>query len=148
MIEAVARDFIDKAISNTKSKKIKWYSLKGHEALLRQQSSIVSDAIAGATILNPSLSDLVSIDNSYYAIFKTGYIFFLFISNDLSHAIDFSGAFHKFSLRIQNEGSPYAKEIASSEDSSDFSIQLKRLYNLAQDSASDLDDFIDDFLNS
>lgn len=123
--------FIQKAIEKTKNHSLKWYSLhKGKNS---------------PTILHKPTEDTVSYTTkpaellSFYSKYNNGYIFLLCYENFLSN---------EYSLEIQTESSPFAKQLASSTDTLEISTQLKRLYNIVEDYSSDITIFIDDFLNS
>lgn len=153
MDQQLSLSFIEKAISNTKNNKIAWSSLKGQKQLVNKHPADISDALQGTTISGLIPRNIIHYDKSYYARFNEGYIFLLLISNDISAMRDssqdpFDAPLRFFSLRIQSNLSSYSKEIANSKDSSEISIQLNRLYNLAEDDASNLNSFINDFLNS
>ena len=152
MSNEYALPFIEKAITNTKSQKMIWSSMYTHSDLLKLEPNLVSDTLSDATIETFVSSDLINYNESFDSKFQSGYIFLLIVSKDVYSDInDYQEGppptLHRLSLRIQKNLYSYSKEIASSDESSDISIQLKRLYNLAENSAYGLDSFINDFLN-
>lgn len=150
-MDNIALDFINKSIQKTKSDQLHWSSMKGQSTLLRTRPDNVDDIYDEYTLSSFPPVNLIDLDCSYYAQFKNGYIFLLSVSRDFSDpkiANPIDSTFRFLSLRIQNDSVLYAKEIANSDYSNELSIQLKRLYSLAENSASNLDGFINDFLNS
>ena len=152
MSNEYALPFIEKAIANTKNQKMIWSSMRTHSDLLKLEPNLVSDTLSDATIETFVSSDLINYSESFYSKFQSGYIFLLIVSKDVYSDINYyqegpPPTLHCLSLRIQKNLNSYSKEIANSDEPSDISIQLKRLYNLAENSAYGHDSIINDFLN-
>lgn len=127
--------FIEKAITKTKNKSLQWNSLYMNSHLLNVQSVLTPTA--------SPFSDTLLEKRSFYCTYKNGYIFLLCYGTD--GAIFFPSS---YSLEIQTSISSYPKTIAESDTNIEIDTQLKRLYNLVEDSYSNVSSFIDDFLNS
>ncbi len=124
--------FIQKAIEKTKNHSLKW--------------CYICNDVYPKTILNKdSENTLIRISEyysslSFYSQYNNVYIFLLCYNKGFTLS--------EYTLAIQTENSPYAKQLASSDDSLDINTQLKRLYNIVEDYVSNITTFIDDFLDS
>lgn len=149
MKDTISARFVEKAIAKTKSHQLVWSSMIDNSHLHHIRPHEISDVIKDLTLDQPVASSAIDYRHSFFAKFKSGYIFLLSISRDLYAVADpLSVSLRYLSLQIQENSTGYAKEIADSDDPGEIAIQLKRLYNLAENSALNLDGFIDDFLNS
>ena len=152
----VSMPFIKKAIAKTNAKELSWTSMKGKSNLIHfcPDNDFLGSMSAYTAYSSVTIQTvLYEYDNSYYASFDNGYIFLLTApANGESYiAISSSKTLIKardLFLFAQETDASYAKLIASNSDSSETSVQLRRLYNLAEDSALNLDGFINNFLNS
>lgn len=136
-------NLIEKCIIKTKNHTLHWESLSGNSSLMKKRplpASIIS-------FLDEDLND------SYYAKFNDGFLFIVATRSNLSIIpnCDLSGRPLPKSLSFRVQPSPYSyySELVNTDESdSDISIQLRRLHTIIENSGSDIDAFLDDFLNS
>lgn len=135
--------FINKAIEKTKSSELNWSTLSTQQdikPLPGYNLPLSVAARATMTLIRTS---------SYVAHFKTGQILLLVYASSptVMHVLTPpEGCI--LSLRIQDEKSKYAVEVAQSQSNSTEETSLIRLYNLVDKSDSSINLLIDDFLNS
>lgn len=138
---------IDKIISKTKDHSLKWCCLRDNGSIMNEEPNY--------SILRTAFY-MDDIQNGFYANYKNGFLFLVPIknSNPFSRSdsalisIDESTQFD-VSLRMQpSKNAYYTQLVTSISENSDINIQLRRLFTLVGESISDIDSFIDDFLNS
>lgn len=135
--------FIEKTISKTKSKDLKWSVLSSKDIVKYLPNDITSADIA-KLVSNP-----LQTEYSYIATYKTGQLLLLAFCPTIGKVIFTPPEGFAFSLRMQDDESRYAIEIANSQYAdSACSTALIRLYNLIDKRASSVSALIDDFLNS
>ncbi|MCI9369645.1 MAG: hypothetical protein HFH65_04870 [Lachnospiraceae bacterium] len=131
---------IEKTITKTKDKTLKWSCLDSRRELYKapiQQYNITH-------FPKPLIqTEQVVFEESFFAPFNNGFIFLILRRNP--HSLDIS---KPPILSFEINKNKYTKEILSTYSSDEVCSGLKRLYNLVENVCSDLDSFLDDFLNS
>lgn len=146
-------NLIKKIIEKTKNHSLKWSYLRDNPSIMNSEPF---DTLSIYNTVTPSCVD--DIQKGYYANFKNGFIFLLpfentnFISNFPAQSTMIKCPTEnqkEIVLRVQPSKYAYFTKLADTNNSnSDINIQLKRLYTIVENSVSDVDSFIDDFLNS
>lgn len=139
---------INQLIERTKTGELSWKPYSSFEADLKPIYASPLDtnfSSLTSTLLNTNSPVIVS-EGSYVCVYNNGYFFLLLYRYLLSGS--------DIILRIQTKDSKNSKVYAStspeSEDNLQISAQLKRLYNLVENSPTfaEIDEFINDFIST
>lgn len=134
--------FIDKAISKTKSNNLSW---KCWNPDFRLKSLPGENDPYVANVFD---SHQLALEDSYITSYKTGHLLLLVYKPSMQIFPCNPPENCTLSLRMQDDSSKFPIEIANSSIDSVISTSLIRLYNLVVENSSSVNTLINDFLNS
>lgn len=140
MIDKQLSQFLTKLIEDTKSGKVLWVNMQRSNTDIKPKQK-VQDAFENSHSTISLLSESPDMTKSYYTEYQNGRFYLLFYSSMLG--------LNRVCLLVETESSKYSTSLIDSEydkDSENEVISLKRLYNLVENSTSEILSLINSYL--